>query len=75
MSGNTLTVAQAQLSVSDPKKHPEFQGNVKSVDTRDFWRDVKVSPRNQGFHYNQNAETYMLVGEALGNAMVALQEK
>jgi hypothetical protein len=30
------------------------------------------SPRNQGFHYNQNAETYMLVGEALGKGMLEL---
>ena len=53
-------------------KHPEFKGNVKTVETRDFWRDAEISPRNQGFHYNQNAETYMLVGEALGEGMVEL---
>jgi hypothetical protein len=28
--------------------------------------------KNQGFHYNQNAETYMLVGEALGKGMLKL---
>ena len=73
MSGNTLTVANAQLAVSGDKgKYPEFQGNVKTVETRDFWREADVSPRNQGFHYNQNAETYMLVGEALGRAMLDL---
>ena len=56
-------------------KYPEFKGNVKTVETRDFWRDAEVSPRNQGFHYNQNAETYMLVGEALGKGMIELLEK
>jgi len=75
MSGNTLTVAKAQLAVSgETGKYPEFQGNVKTVDIRDFWRDASISPRNQGYHYNQNAETYMLVGEALGRAMVELKK-
>ena len=73
MSGNTLTVAKAQLAVSgEQEKYPEFRGNVKTVDTRDFWREADVSPRNQGFHYHQNAETYMDVGNALGKAMVEL---
>lgn len=75
LSGNALTVANAQLAVSGEKaKYPEFKGNVKTVETRDFWRGADVSPRNQDFHYNQNAETYMLVGEALGKGMVELLE-
>ncbi|NNM31127.1 MAG: hypothetical protein HKO57_16535 [Akkermansiaceae bacterium] len=73
MEGNTLAVANAQLAVSGEKgKYPEFKGNVKTVETRDFWRDAEVSPKNQGFHYNQNAETYMLVGEAMGKGMLEL---
>ena len=76
MSGNALTVANAQLAVSGDKgKYPDFKGSVKTVETRGFWRDVENSPRNQGFHYNQNAETYMLVGEALGKGMVKLLEE
>ena len=76
MAGHQLTVAKAQLAVSGDKgKYPEFKGNVLTVETRDFWRDVSVSPRNQGYHYNRNAETYMLVGDALGRAMVGLLEK
>ena len=73
MEGNALTVARAQLAVSGEQvKYPEFRGNVHTIETRDFWRDESISPRNQGFHYNQNAETYMLVGEALGEAMLGL---
>jgi alpha-galactosidase len=72
LAGPGLTVANAQLAVSDPKKHPEFVGNVKTVEARDFWRDVEVSPANQGYHYNRNAETYMEVGLALGRAMAEL---
>ena len=73
MAGPHVTVASAQLAVSGEKgKYPEFVGNVLTVETRDFWKDASISPRNQGFHYNQNAETYMLVGDALGRGMVQL---
>lgn len=76
MSGNQLAVANAQLAVSGDKgKYPEFAGNVLTVETRDFWKDASISPRNQGFHYNGNAETYMLVGDALGKGMVKLLEE
>ena len=30
--------------------------------------------RNQGFHYNGNAETYLMVGGALGSGMLKLLE-
>jgi alpha-galactosidase len=70
-----LTIANAQLAVGDPKKHPEFAGNVKCVEARDFWREVDASPKNQGYHYNRNAETYMEVGNALGWAMADLLGK
>ncbi|MFM7182501.1 MAG: sialate O-acetylesterase [Verrucomicrobiales bacterium] len=66
------TIFKAQMNVGDPAKHPEFAGNVKSVDTRPFYRKPEVSPRNQGFHYNGNAETYMLVGESMGKAMLEM---
>ena len=73
MEGPHKTVAAAQLAVSGEKgKYPEFKGNVKTVETRGFWKEPEESPRNQGFHYNQNAEVYMLVGEALGRGMLEL---
>jgi alpha-galactosidase len=73
MKGPHLTVAKAQLAVSGDKgKYPEFAGNVLTVETRGFWKDASISPRNQGFHYNGNAETYMNVGDALGRGMVKL---
>ena len=71
-TGFGLQIAEAQLAVGDAKKHPEFAGNVKCVEARDFWRDVAVSPKNQGHHYNRNAETFMEVGNALGWAMAEL---
>ena len=67
------TIWKAQMAVGDPAKHPEYAGSVASVDTTGYWRAVSESPGVQGFHYNNNAETYMLVGDALGRAMVGLQ--
>lgn len=76
LSGPGLTIANAQLAVSGEKgKYPEFVGNVKTVEARDFWRDKTVSPSGQGYHYNHNAETYMEVGNALGRGMVKLLTK
>jgi hypothetical protein len=63
------TIAEAQLAVGDAKKYPDFAGNVKAVDTRDLWREADVSPVNQGYHYNHNAETYLETGLRLGWAM------
>jgi|GEM_PF-121416 len=76
MEGPHLTVAKAQLAVDgDRGKHPQFKGNVKTVETRSFWPAVEDSPRNQGFHYHGNAGTYLKVGEALGRGMVELLER
>jgi alpha-galactosidase len=72
MADKFLKILDAQMAVGDPKKHPEFAGSVASVDTRDFWREVDESPVSQDYHYNRNAETYLLVGDALGRAMVKL---
>jgi len=72
MQEKFLRILKAQMAVGDAKEHPEYAGNVASVDTRDFWREVDESPTNQDYHYNRNAETYLLIGDALGRAMVRL---
>ena len=54
-------------------KRPEFQGNVLFVETRDFVRPAQQSPNpGHGHHEFGNAETYFLVGDALGKGMVKL---
>lgn len=75
MSGHALTIVDAQLAVDGQNgNYPEFRGQVKAVDARPFWRSKDVSPnQRQGFHYFHNAETYMEVGKALGEAMKELQ--
>ncbi|HSP43656.1 MAG TPA: sialate O-acetylesterase, partial [Luteolibacter sp.] len=72
MPEHYVKIAEAQKAVADPKRHPELAGTVKTIETRPFWRGPEVSPKNQGYHYNHNAETYMLTGDALGRAMVEL---
>ena len=45
MPGPHLTVAETQLAVSGERgKYPDFADNVLTVETRDFWKDVSVSP-------------------------------
>ncbi len=53
--------------------YPEFKGNVAFVGTRHFWRPKEVSPSGQGYHWNSNAETYYLIGAAMGEAMLKLR--
>lgn len=73
LKGPGLSIANGQLAVSDPKKYPEFVGNVKTVEARNFWHDIAVSPnKRQIYHYYHNAQTYYEVGNALGQAMMDL---
>ena len=69
--GNGGMVLAGQLAVDGKDgRHPEFKGNVATVYT---------NPMAQGGsgngHYGGNAEVYMDVGEAMGQAMVTLLEK
>lgn len=74
LANEGLTIANAQLAVSGERgKYPEFTGNVKTVEVRDFWRDNTESPSSADYHYNHNAETHIEVGDKLGKAMVQLQ--
>ena len=70
--GDWKGIWEAQMAVGDPSQHPEFKGNVASVDTRDFWREIEESPKSEDYHYHRNPEFYLLCGEAMGRAMVRL---
>lgn len=68
--GAWATLRKAQASAAD---RPEFQGNVIFVETRQFVRLAHESPNpSHGHHEFGNAETYFLVGDALGKGMVKL---
>ena len=64
-----LGIVKAQLAVA---KYDEFKGNVFCVETRGFFRPADASPGRQGYHWNCNAETYFLIGDAMGKAMTGL---
>jgi alpha-galactosidase len=64
-----MSLMKAQAAVAE---RPEFQGNVAFVSTRAFWRPQDQSPSGQGYHWNSNAETHYLIGEAMGEAMKRL---
>jgi len=66
--GNEGMVLNAQLAVDGASgKHPEFKGNVATVYTNPL---SKGGSGNS--HYGGNAETYMDVGEAMGQSMADL---
>ena len=61
-------VERAQLWVAGVPR----PANVLSTDARPFWRNAAVSPVDEGYHWNHNAETYFLLGKSLGDNMVDL---
>jgi hypothetical protein len=62
-----LAIRKAQAGAA---AHPEFRGTVTFVETHDFVRKPEDSPcPGHGHHEFANAETYFLVGNALGEAM------
>lgn len=67
-SWNTLRQAQRAAAERD-----EFQGNAIFVETHQFVRKPEDSPNpSHGHHEFGNAETYFLVGDALGKGAVQL---
>jgi len=62
----------AQLAVADAEKYPAFKGNVAAVEIRDFFRPSEASPSKQGFHWSRNWETFYLIGQHMGQAMLEL---
>jgi hypothetical protein len=70
--GEWAALRKAQAAAA---ARPEFAGNVLFVETHDFVRKPEDSPNpGHGHHEFGNAETYLLVGEALGKGMVQLLE-
>ena len=65
-----LSLMRAQAAVAERE---EFRGNVAFVGTKDFFRPAEVSPSGQAYHWNTNAETYYLIGAAMGKAMGRLK--
>jgi hypothetical protein len=65
--GAWAALRKAQAAVA---ARPEFKGTVLFVETHDFVRKPEDSPNpGHGHHEFGNAETYILVGDALGRGM------
>ncbi len=64
-----LGIIKAQAAAA---ARPEFRGTAACVETRDFFRPAGESPSRHGYHWNSNAETYFLIGDAMGKAMIGL---
>lgn len=64
-----LSLMKAQAAVA---QYDEFRGNVTFVGTRAFYRPPDESPSGQAYHWNSNAETYYLIGDGMGKAMLTL---
>ena len=77
MIRNESPIKKAQLAMADTDKYPQFAGNVAVVDTdkpygpkkRQFWFDTKDSPSKQGYHWNNNARSYMNIGMSMADEM------
>ena len=65
----------AQMAVGDAAKYPEFTGNVKSVDTKPFFRAANLSPGGYATNYHSNAGTSLEIGQAFGKAMLQMQRR
>ncbi|MGE5293300.1 MAG: sialate O-acetylesterase [Solirubrobacterales bacterium] len=65
--------AAVRKAQADAAARPEFKGTVRFVETHDFVRKPEDSPcPGHGHHEFANAETYFLVGNALGEGMKSL---
>ena len=67
---NMLTFRDAQRKACEQK---EWKGTVRFVKTSQFSRPKEESPNmGHGHHWFGNAESYFLIGDALGSAMVEM---
>lgn len=72
MNPNARKVHSAQMSVGDPASHPAFAGNVAAIDTIPFFFPADRSPGGREWDYHNNAESFLLIGEAAGREMLRL---
>jgi hypothetical protein len=63
---HAATVRTAQLAANDPAK------KIRTIDTRPFLRPAERSPGNRANRYYSNAESYLEIGCALGDALIQL---
>ncbi|MEK6235496.1 MAG: sialate O-acetylesterase, partial [Planctomycetales bacterium] len=71
--GNMIAIREAQGAAA---KRPELKGGAVFVKTTAFARPAEDSPnKGHGHHWFGNAESYFLIGGALGKGMLTLLDK
>ena len=71
-SADGLKVINAQAAVANPTLYPEFAGTVVTVDTRPYDYGNDVGGNNDGYHWNQNAESYFNIGEQMALRLMGI---
>lgn len=61
-----VAVAQENVACDDEL----YGGTVGFVDTKPFYMSVLESPEDAGFHYHNNALTFLNVGKSIGDEMI-----
>jgi len=76
MNEYTRRVFDAQMAVGNPETHPEFSGNVTSIDTRKACSIGQLSGaiRSISKCYNNDANAFLTIGEAMGRAMIKFRK-
>ena len=68
MQPNQRKVHDAQMAVADPA------ANIASIDTAPFFFPKEKSPGGREWDYHNNAESFLLIGEAMGKEMLQLRK-
>ena len=63
---NIVSVAQENVGCNDEG----YGGKVGFVETKQYYQNSSVSPTDAIYHYNNNALTYLNIGEAMGEEMI-----
>ena len=74
MTPNTRKVHDAQMAVGDSAKHPAFNNNVAAIDTIPFYFLKENPPGAREWDYSNNAQSSLLIGEAMGREMLRLMK-
>ncbi|NNE56138.1 MAG: hypothetical protein HKN32_08965 [Flavobacteriales bacterium] len=61
-----VSVAQENVACDDEL----YGGSVGFVDTKPFYMDVLESPDDAGFHYHNNALSFLNIGKSVGDEMI-----
>ena len=67
-TGGDGLILDAMKNVADATKYPDFKDNVAFV----YTHPLEHTPGSSSGHYGGDAETYMNVGQAMGDAMVTM---